>query len=137
MGRSLLVGRVACPYNGLGCAATSEQEHRITTGTTGHHRLKESQVRQPTQPYQAESDEAGERSGIIQRSDFVRHGALGRVQVPIRLPRALRALVHKAVVTEDGPHRTVRVEPTAQADTGVILGDRATSVPFTAVLIGR
>jgi hypothetical protein len=27
---------------------------------------------------------------------------------------------HEAVVTEDGPHPAVRVEPTAQLDTGVI-----------------
>jgi hypothetical protein len=29
------------------------------------------------------------------------------------------------MVTEDRPHRTVRVERTARPDTGVILGDRA------------
>jgi hypothetical protein len=52
------------------------------------------------------------------------------------LPRALRALAQEAVVTEDEPRRTVRVEPTAQLDTGVILDGRATSVPFTAVLTG-
>ena len=52
------------------------------------------------------------------------------------LPRALRAHAHKAMVTEDGPHPTVKVEPTAQHDTGIILGGRATSLPFTAVLSG-
>jgi hypothetical protein len=57
-------------------------------------------------------------------------------QLPTRLPRALRALAHKAVATEDEPHRRVRVEPTAQPNTGLILGGRATSVPFTAVLAG-
>jgi hypothetical protein len=41
------------------------------------------------------------------------------------LPRALQALAHEAVVTEEGPHPTVKVEPTAQQDTGVILGGRA------------
>jgi hypothetical protein len=40
------------------------------------------------------------------------------------------------VVTEDGPHPTVKVEPTAQQHTGVILGGRATSLPFTAVVSG-
>jgi hypothetical protein len=43
------------------------------------------------------------------------------------------ALAHDAVVTEEGPHPTVRVEPTARPGTGVILAGRATSVPFTAV----
>jgi hypothetical protein len=52
---------------------------------------------------------------------------------PTRLPRALRALAHEAVVTEEGPHPTVRVEPTARPGTDVILDGRATSVPFTAV----
>jgi len=52
------------------------------------------------------------------------------------LPRALRALAYEAVVTEDEPRRTVRVQPTAQLDTGVILDGRATSVPFTAVPTG-
>jgi hypothetical protein len=39
-------------------------------------------------------------------------------------------------ITEDGPHPAIKVEPTAQPNTGVNLGGRATSVPFTAVLIG-
>jgi len=60
----------------------------------------------------------------------------GGFKSPTRLPRALRTLAHEAVVAEDGPHPTVRVEPTAQAATRVILGGRATSVPFTAVLTG-
>jgi hypothetical protein len=55
---------------------------------------------------------------------------------PARLPRALRALAHEAVVTEDEPHHRVKVESTAQPDLGPILGGRATSVPFTAVLTG-
>jgi hypothetical protein len=53
------------------------------------------------------------------------------------LPRALRALAHEAVVTEDGPHPTVRGRLTAQPDTyRVILSGRATSVPLTTVLTG-
>jgi hypothetical protein len=43
---------------------------------------------------------------------------------------------YEAVVTEEGPHRTVGVELNARLDTGVILGGRAISVPFTAVLTG-
>jgi hypothetical protein len=44
---------------------------------------------------------------------------------------------HEAMVTEDGPHPTTRVEPTARPGTpGVILDGRATSVPFTTVLNG-
>jgi hypothetical protein len=35
-----------------------------------------------------------------------------------------RALAYEAVVTEEGPHRTVGVERNAQLDTGVILGGR-------------
>jgi hypothetical protein len=58
------------------------------------------------------------------------------LETPTRLPRALRALAHEAVVTEDEPHRRVRVEPAAQPDTGLIFGGRATGVPFTAVLTG-
>jgi hypothetical protein len=37
-----------------------------------------------------------------------------------QLPRALRALAHEVGVIEDGPHPSVRVEPTAQPDTGVV-----------------
>jgi hypothetical protein len=40
------------------------------------------------------------------------------------------------VVTEDGPHPTLKVEPTTQPDTRAILAGRATSVPFTAVMTG-
>jgi hypothetical protein len=54
----------------------------------------------------------------------------------VRLPRALGALAHGAVVTEDGSHRTVTIKPTAQPDTGVILGGHATTVPFASVLTG-
>jgi hypothetical protein len=63
-----------------------------------------------------------------------KHGA--GFKSPAQLPRALRALAHEAVVTEDEPHRRVTVEPTTQPDPGLILGGRATSVPFTAVLTG-
>jgi hypothetical protein len=56
--------------------------------------------------------------------------------LPTRLPRTLRALANEAVVTEDGPHPTVKVEPTARPVPGVILDRRATSMPFTAVLNG-
>ena len=51
-------------------------------------------------------------------------------------PRALRALAHEAVVTEDGPHPPVEAEPTVPRRARVILAGRATSVPFTAVLNG-
>jgi hypothetical protein len=43
---------------------------------------------------------------------------------------------HEAVVTEDGAAPFSQGEPTAQHDTGIILGGRATSLPFTAVLSG-
>jgi hypothetical protein len=52
------------------------------------------------------------------------------------LPRALRALAHEPVVTENGPHPPVEAEPTAPRRATVILAGRATSVPFTAVLAG-
>jgi hypothetical protein len=52
------------------------------------------------------------------------------------LSRALQALAHEPVVTKDGPHPPISVEPTARPDTGVVLHGRATSVPFTAVLNG-
>jgi hypothetical protein len=54
----------------------------------------------------------------------------------VRLPRALRTLAHEAVVTEDGPHPPVKAKPTAPRCARVILTDRATSVPFIAVLNG-
>ena len=49
--------------------------------------------------------------------DFDSH----RFRVFHQLPRALRALAHEAAVTEDEPHPTIRVEPTVQPGTGVIL----------------
>jgi hypothetical protein len=53
------------------------------------------------------------------------------------LSRALRALAHETVVIDDRASPCGQgVEPTAQLDTGVIQGGRATSVPFTAVLTG-
>jgi hypothetical protein len=52
-----------------------------------------------------------------------------------RLPRPA-ALAHEAVVTEDRPHPPVKAEPTTPRYSRVILTDRATSVPFTAVLNG-
>jgi hypothetical protein len=66
-----------------------------------------------------------------------RQAAWDQVQrSPGRLPRALRTLAHEAVVTEDGPHPPVEVEPTAPRCARVALAARATSVPFTAVLNG-
>jgi hypothetical protein len=43
---------------------------------------------------------------------------------------------HDAVVTQDGPHLGVKVEPTVTPCTQVVLASRATSFPFTAVLNG-
>jgi hypothetical protein len=60
----------------------------------------------------------------------------GKLGSGVRLPRALQALAHEAVVTEDGPHPPVGAEPTAPQCARVILAGRATSVPFTAVLDG-
>ena len=57
-------------------------------------------------------------------------------KVTPKLPRRVRGLPTKRLVTADGPHPTVKVEPTARPDTGVILSGRATSVPFTAVPTG-
>jgi hypothetical protein len=44
-------------------------------------------------------------------------GQPGAGSSPHRLPRAVRALANEAVVTKDGPHPTVRVEPTARPGT--------------------
>src|SRR5215203_2650650 len=51
------------------------------------------------------------------------------------LPRRLQRLAHAAVVTSDGSHPMVKVDPAA---TGIprLSSGRATTVPFTAVLIG-
>jgi hypothetical protein len=45
-------------------------------------------------------------------------------------------LAHEAGGHPDGPHPPVKAEPTAPRCASVILTDRATSVPFTAVLNG-
>ena len=55
--------------------------------------------------------------------------AWGRVQVPIRLPRALRALAHEAVVTEDGPRPLRELKPLPPGASLVVLAGRATRVP--------
>jgi hypothetical protein len=53
------------------------------------------------------------------------------------LSRALRALAHETVVTDDWALPCGQGgEPTAQPGYRVIQGGRATSVPFTAVLTG-
>ena len=53
-----------------------------------------------------------------------------------RLPWVLRTLANNTSVTEDGSHPPVKAEPSALQMCEVILTDRATSVPFTAVLNG-
>jgi hypothetical protein len=70
------------------------------------------------------------------RSQLSRSKLVYNDKVTPKLPRRVRGLPTKRLVTEDGPHPTVKVEPTARPDTGVILGGRATSVPFTAVPTG-
>jgi hypothetical protein len=54
----------------------------------------------------------------------------------VRPPRALRTLAHEAVVAEGGPHPPVKGGANGATVWRVILADRATSVPFTAVLNG-
>ena len=61
---------------------------------------------------------------------------VGNLGSGVRLPRALRAIAQETVVTEDGPHPPVKVEPSAPRCVRVILTGRATSVPFTAVSDG-
>jgi len=48
----------------------------------------------------------------------------------------LRALANDAVVTEDEPDATVKLNRRRHGVPGVILTGRATNVPFTAVLTG-
>ena len=45
------------------------------------------------------------------------------------LPRALRALANKAVVTRDGPHPWAELEPSPPGASVVVLAGRATHVP--------
>jgi hypothetical protein len=45
------------------------------------------------------------------------------------LPRALQALAHEAVVTEDGSHFLASLEPSPPGASVVLLAGRATRVP--------
>jgi hypothetical protein len=54
----------------------------------------------------------------------------------VQLPRRLQRLADEAIVTEDGPHRAVRVEPTARLGIGRRPRRPCHKLPFTAVLNG-
>ncbi len=54
---------------------------------------------------------------------------MGNLGPGVRLPRALRALPYEAVVTKDGPHPAVELEPLRPGVSAVILTGRATHVP--------
>ena len=80
--------------------------HRIgnrwsSTGTSGHPRYTRT---------------AGERASTVPTS--AHEPAWGRVQVPRPAAASPPSSCPRGGGTEDGPHRTVRVEPTAQLDTG-------------------
>ena len=66
---------------------TQGREVRECNGHQRSRRTKEPQVSPSAGPHQATLQKAGQSSSL-----------------PTRLPRALRALAHEAVVTEDGPH---------------------------------
>jgi hypothetical protein len=46
----------------------------------------------------------------------------GSTYSPPELPRVLRALAQEAVVTEDGPHPTAKLEPSPPDTRRVVLG---------------
>jgi hypothetical protein len=58
-------------------------------------------------------------------------------RAPTRLPRALRALAHEPVVTEDGPHPLGQRGAAASCEPLVVLAGRATHVPQAAGTSGH
>jgi hypothetical protein len=70
------------------------------------------------------------RSSRVHGHDLGQRSSLGTGSSPTRLPRALRALAHEAVVTEDGPHPCRRAGSRRhQVGSLVVLGGRAIHVP--------
>ncbi len=69
------------------------------------------------------------RSAMPARSQLGRSKLVYNDKVTPKLPRRVRGLPTKRLVTADGPHPTVKAGPTARPDTGVILG----AVPLACI----
>jgi hypothetical protein len=78
-----------------------------------------------------------QRAGLVEaRREPASTHHVGNLGSGMRLPRALKALAHDAVVTEDGRHPLAELEPLPRGARLVVLAGRATLVPLATVKSG-